>query len=385
MFQRSFRPPAQRSFFLFGARGTGKSTLLGAVLPREESRVFNLLDPDTEERLARDPGSFQREVLALDPSIRWVVVDEVQKLPRLLDGVHNLMETHRVPQRFALTGSSVRKLKAGGANLLAGRASLRHLFPLTRHELGQTFDLDRALRFGGLPTVWNAESDETRADYLRAYAQLYLKEEIRAEQLVRRVETFRRFIEVAAQASGKVLNHAAIARDVGAESKTIQAWYEVLEDTLLGFHVEAYHPSVRRQLRQAPKFYLFDTGVARAMGHLLQVPAHPGTSYYGELFEHRVVQELHARNAYEQLDWRFSYLQTKAGVEIDLVIQRPGRPLALVEIKSTEEIREDHARALLGFETDFPEADLFLLSRDPRPQRMGRVRALPWEAGIGEI
>lgn len=385
MFQRSFCPPAQRSFFLFGARGTGKSTLLGEALPQEACRVFNLLDPDIEEPLARDPGSFQREVLALDSAIRWVVVDEVQKLPHLLDGVHNLIETHRVPQRFALTASSARKLKAGGANLLAGRASLRHLFPLTRQELDSAFDLDRALCFGGLPAVWNAESDEARADYLRAYAQLYLKEEIRAEQLVRRVEAFRRFQEVAAQASGKVINHAAIARDVGTDSKTIQAWYEVLEDTLLGFHVEAYHPSVRRQLRQAPKFYLFDTGVARAMGHLLQVSAHPGTSYYGELFEQRVVQEIHARNAYEQLDWRLNYLQTKAGVEIDLVIQRPGRPLALVEIKSAEEIREDHASALRAFEKDFPDADLFLLSRDPRPQRMGRVRALPWEAGIWEV
>lgn len=382
MFQRSLKLPKDRSCFLFGACGTGKSTLLREILPEGGTHLINLLEVDTEDRLARDPRTLEREVLALPGTVTHVVLDEVQKVPRLLDVVHNLIETHRVPQRFVMTGSSARKLKAGGANLLAGRASLRNLFPLTRQELGEAFDLDRALRFGGLPQVWNLEHDEARSDFLRAYAHAYLREEIRAEQVVRNLEPFRRFLEVAAQGSGKILNHARIARDVGSDPKTIQAWYGVLEDTLLGFHVDGFSGSVRKQLRQAPKFYLFDLGAARAMAHLLNVPPTPGTSYYGECFEHLVVCELHARNAYEQLDWRFSYLMTKAGLEIDLVLQRPGRPLALVEIKSTHQVREEHASALTAFMEDFPDADGFLLSRDPRPQRFGRIQALPWDEGV---
>jgi predicted AAA+ superfamily ATPase len=217
---------------------------------------------------------------------------------------------------------------------------------------------------------------------LRAYAHGYLREEIRAEQVVRNLEPFRRFLEVAAQGSGKILNYARIARDVGSDPKTIQAWYGVLEDTLLGFHLDAFSSSVRKQLRQAPKFYLFDPGATRAMAHLLNVPPTPGTSYYGEVFEQLVVCECQARNAYEQLDWRFSYLLTKAGQEIDLVIQRPGKPLALVEIKSTQQVREDHVASLRAFLADFPEAEFYLLSRDPHPQSFGRIQALPWDKGI---
>jgi len=382
MFQRILNLPDNKSCFLFGARGTGKSTLLRTTLPQTATVVYNLLEADTEDRLARDPRALEREVLALPAAITHVVVDEVQKLPRLLDTVHNLMETHRVPQRFILTGSSARKLKAGGANLLAGRASLRHLYPLQRRELGDAYDEDRALSFGGLPAVWNAATDADRCDFLRAYAYGYLREEIHAEQVVRNLEPFRRFLEVAAQNSGKIINHARIARETGSDPKTVQAWYQVLEDTLLGFHVDGFHSSVRKQLRQAPKFYLFDTGVTRALGRMLQIPPHPGTSYFGDLFEGMVMAEIQARDAYEQLDWRLSYLRTKAGREVDLVLQRPGRPLALVEIKSTDRVRDDHATALQALLPDFPSAEAFLLSRDPRPQRLGPVLALPWWEGI---
>jgi uncharacterized protein len=318
----------------------------------------------------------------LAPSITHVVVDEIQKLPRLMDVIHNLIETHQVPQHFIMTGSSAWKLKARGANLLAGRAFLRHLFPLVRQELGPVFKLDQALAFGGMPAVWNLGEDAERKDFLRAYALGYLREEIRAEQVVRNLDPFRRFLEVAAQGSGKILNYARIAAGVGTDPKTIRAWYGVLEDTLLGFHVDSFHTSVRKQLRLAPKFYLFDVGVARAMAQLQNVQPHPGTSYYGELFEHWVTAELHARNAYEQLDWRFSYLQTKAGLEVDLVIQRPGQPLALVEIKSTDQVREEHTHALKAFLPDFPDADFILLSRDSRSQVFGRIQAHPWEEGI---
>jgi predicted AAA+ superfamily ATPase len=382
MFHRLINLPNNRSCFLFGARGTGKSTLLRATFPEASTHAYNLLEADTEDRLAGDPRLLEREVLALPEGITHIVIDEVQRIPRLLDVVHNLIETHHVPQVFVMTGSSARKLKAGSANLLAGRVSFRYLHPLVRRELEGGFDLGHALTFGGLPEVWNLPPGEACADYLRAYAQGYLREEIRAEQIVRRLDPFRRFLEVAAQSSGKILNHARIAREVGSDPKTVQAWFEVLEDTLVGFHVDGFHSSVRRQLRQAPKFYLFDVGVARALSRMLHVPPAPGTSYFGEVFENMVVAEFQARNDYEGLDWHLSYLLTKGGLEIDLVIKRPGRPLAFVEIKSGREARPEHASALHAIEGEFPDADLFLLSQDPRPQRMGRVRALPWEEGI---
>lgn len=385
MIHRCINLPEKHSYFLFGARGTGKRTLLRTRLSLETTHTYNLLEAETEDRLARDPQALERDVLSLPRNITHVIVDEVQKVPRLLDAVHNLIETHGVPQLFVLTGSSARKLRRGGANLLAGRAYLRYLFPLVQRELGPAFRVDRALAFGGLPELWNLPTDEDRKDFLRAYAQGYLREEIRAEQVVRSLDPFRRFLEVAAQSSGKVLNYARIARDAGADPKSVQGWYTVLEDTLMGFHVDAYHGSVRKQLRQAPKFYLFDVGVARAMAQWLNVPPVPGTSYYGELFENMVVAEFQARSAYEALDWQFSYLRTASGVEIDLVIKRPGRPLALVEIKSTCEVREDHAAGLRGFLADFPEADFYLLSQDPRPQRLGRIQALPWELGVATL
>lgn len=326
MFQRRVKIPKSNSFFLFGARSTGKSTLLRHHFPAESSHWVNLLDLDVEARLARDPMELQREVLSLPGPIRHVVIDEIQKLPKLLDVVHDLMETFKSDKQFILTGSSARKLKAGRANLLAGRAALRHLYPLTFAELGSVFDEQTVLCWGALPRIWNTADPEEREDFLRSYAHAYLKEEIWGEQIVRQLDPFRRFLEIAARQSGKILSHSKVARDVGVDVKTVQAWYQVLEDTLIGFHLDAYATSVRRQIRQASKFYFFDVGVTRALAHMIKVIPAEQTSYYGDLFEQHVVCELHARNSYEQLDYRFSYLQAKSGLEIDLVI-RPGRHL----------------------------------------------------------
>lgn len=385
MFQRTINIPKKGSFFLFGARGTGKSTLLGMRFSSESTLWLNLLDLDVEARFARDPMELQREVLSLPKSVCHVVIDEVQKLPKLLDVVHNLIETHKAPHQFVLTGSSARKLKAGGANLLAGRAALRTLFPLTRAELGSSFIEQDVLQWGALPGVWNTTIAEEREDILRAYANVYLKEEIWGEQIVRQLDPFRRFLEVAARQSGKILNHSKIARDVGVDVKTVQAWYMVLEDTLVGFHLDAHHSSVRKQLRQSPKFYFFDVGVTRSLAQMLRVIPAEQTSYFGDLFEQHVICEVNSRNQYERLDYKLSYLHTKSGVEIDLVVDRPNRPPALVEIKSTTVVTTDDVRALELFEGDFPNADLFVFSRDPKVQKFGRVTALPWQEGLKEL
>ncbi len=187
MFHRTLKTPTSRSFFLFGARATGKTTIIRERFPAQSTHLYNLLDLDVEEQLARDPMMLERQVLGLSSAITHVVVDEIQKLPKLLDVVHNLIATHRVPQSFILTGSSTRTLKSGGANLLAGRAALRTLFPLTHDELGSAYLIEPAIRWGCLPGIWNTSDADERDDILRTYANVYIKEEIWAEQLVRRL------------------------------------------------------------------------------------------------------------------------------------------------------------------------------------------------------
>ena len=205
------------------------------------------------------------------------------------------------------------------------------------------------------------------------------------EQLVRKLDPFRRFLEVAAQQSGKIINANKISRDVGADPKTVQTYFQILEDTLLGFHVDAYHTSVRRRLRQAPKFYFVDNGISRSLARMLNVVPMVSTSYFGELFESFLVSAFNARDSYLQNDYRLSYLESHGVAEVDLVIERPGRPLALVEIKSTDAVREDHCNGLRHFEKDFPDADFFCISRDPREKRFGRIKAIPWNQALLEI
>jgi predicted AAA+ superfamily ATPase len=334
MFQRLANLPIQHSFFLFGARGTGTHA-------------------------------------------QHVVIDEVQKVPKLLDEVHRLIEKPDNKHYFILTGSSSKKLKAGGANLLAGRAFLRNLFTLSAAELGSAFVLDDAIRWGTLPKLYALHTEDLKRDYLDSYAQLYLKEEVWSEQLVRNLPPFRKFLEIAAVNAGKIINAANIARDVGVDPKTVQSYYSILEETLLEFQLDAYHSSVRKRLRHAPKFYFFDCGVSRALARMQSVLPKEGTNYYGDLFEQFVINEFLRTNEYEKRDYKFSYLQSASGVEVDLVIERPGRPLALVEIKSTPQLREDHLTGLLNFADDFPEAELYILSRDSNAKRFGRIVALP--------
>lgn len=383
IFRRSCKLPKEDSFFLFGARGTGKSSLVQADFPIEQTYTIDLLLPKVEERLSRAPESLIAEVNALPAAIKYIVIEEVQKIPRLLDVVHHLMEsTARI---FVLTGSNARKLKHGGANLLAGRAFTRHLFPLTATELGPEFLLDQALRWGTLPKIFQLDTEERKDDFLFSYAHTYLKEEIQAEQLVRKVDHFRKFLEGAAQSNGKIVNFANIAKDTGADPKTVKSYYEILEDTLLGFWLEPFSASIRKRLRQSPKFYFFDTGVARALARQLPMVPVPSTSYYGDLFEQLVMNEFCKADAYARKQCRFSYLMTASDVVIDLIIDRPGLPRAIVEIKSTREIREDHLEALRGFLGDFPKDDFYCLSNDPTAKVFGRIKCLHWQDGLTEI
>ncbi len=383
MIARYLEPSSNRSFFLFGARGTGKSTFLRNHFSGCNTLWIDLLLPEVEDRFALHPQLLAEQIAAREDPTDWVIIDEVQKVPRLLDVVHSQIES--TGARFALTGSSSRKLKRGSVNLLAGRAFVYHLFPFTSRELGDSFDLRAALAFGTLPGLQVLETDEEKNDFLRAYALTYLKEEVWGEHLIRSLDPFRVFIEIAAQSNGELINYSRIARDVGVDTKTVQSYFQILEDTLVAFMIEPYHRSVRKRQSQAPRFYLFDTGVSRALSRTLNVPLNPGTYAFGRAFEHFVVTEILRRNDYLKTDFRLSYLRTKDGAEVDLVIERPGQPLVLVEIKSSTQVDAADLRHLAAFRADIRDAEAVCLCRESEPRLVNKIRILPWAQGINEI
>ena len=246
MLGRTINLVKNHSFFLFGARGTGKTSLLKELFPKN-SHFIDLLNLETEARYQLDPESLSRDLAELGPSVKHVVIDEIQKVPKLLDVVHRKIEEHRL--HFILTGSSARKLKRGAANLLAGRAFVFHLFPFTAQEIGEEFDLHGALTFGTLPLASTLNDDRERRLFLKAYANTYLKEEVWGEQLIRKIEPFRKFLQVAAQSHGQIVNYSTIAQDVGVDDVTVKNYFSILEDTLVGILLPAYSGSARKQLR----------------------------------------------------------------------------------------------------------------------------------------
>ena len=383
MFRRLLQTTRRNSFFLFGARGTGKTTYIRNAFSPDAVLYIDLLDAEIEDAYRRTPQRLERQVRALPQTVEWVLIDEVQRAPRLLDVVHRLIE--RTEKRFVLTGSSSRKLRRGASNLLAGRAFVYNLFPLTVPELEDAFDLEDALRWGTLPGIYALEGNEDKQSYLRAYALTYLKEEIVAEQIVRRLDPFRQFLEVAAQANGTIINYANIARDVGADPKTVISYFSILEDTLVGFLLPAFHRSVRKQQRTNPKFYFFDTGVKRSLDRTLNVPLNARTYEYGKAFEHFVITQIAHLSRYRYPDWRFSYLQTGAGVEVDLVIERPGTATVLIEIKSSTRVDDRDVRNLARFTGDFADPLALCVSRDPTRQKINGVLCVHWREALEEL
>lgn len=353
MFTRLLSLPKKRSFFLFGARNTGKSTLIRQQFDDKTSILFDLLDAEQEIRFSSNPNEFYNTVKALPANITHVLIDEIQKIPKLLDAVHRLMQDKN--RYFVMTGSSARKLKYGGANLLAGRAFVYNLFPFSFLELEDKFDLQHALRWGTLPEIYDCDTDQERQQFLMSYSHTYLKEEIWAEHLIRNLEPFRRFLDVAAQSNGKIINFANIARDVKVDEKTIKVYFQILEDTLIGFMLEPFHNSVRKRQSGKPKFYFFDTGIVRSLTRCLSIPLQPGNNAYGNAFEHFIIAECCRLGSYLQPEYRFSHIRTPSNVEVDLVIERSGQPTLLIEIKSTSQVTRNMLNNLINISKDVKE------------------------------
>ena len=383
MLKRLLTLPKSHSFFLFGARNTGKSTLIREQFPVNSTFLVDLLDIEEEARYQDNPADFYHVVKALPDHITHVVIDEVQKIPKLLDTVQRLMQYKK--HHFIMTGSSARKLKHGGANLLAGRAFVYDLFPFSFLELNDSFSLDAALRWGTLPEIFDCEDDVSRQAFLMSYSHTYLKEEIVQEQLVRKLQPFRKFLEVAAQTNGQIVNYANIARDIKADEKTVKNYFEILEETLIGFFLEPYHQSVRKRQSEKPKFYFFDTGVKRALSRQLSIPLTSGNNAYGNAFEHYILTEVFRLQHYFQPEYRLSHIRTPAGVEVDLVIERPQQDTLVIEIKSTQQVTAGMLGNLISIGKDIPNSQIICLSNDPYTKVINGVIVYPWQIGLKEI
>lgn len=382
MIPRLLKLPKNRNILLFGARGTGKSTLLKSIFEESSTYWINLLDPQDEEKFSLRPHELIAIVKALPKNITHIVIDEIQKVPKLLDVVHLLIES--TDKKFILTGSSARKLKRGGANLLAGRAFIYNLFPFNFMEIKELFNLEKQMRFGSLPQIINFNEEEDLKNYLVSYTHTYLKEEILEEQHLKNLNPFRRFLEVAAQSNGKIINYSKIARDTGVSDINVKEYFSILEDTLIGFLLEPFHSSFRKRLSQKPKFYFFDTGIARSLSRMLSVELVPQSSAFGEAFEHLVIVEAMRLMSYFCPEYKASYIRTKDDVEIDLVIKRPAKPLLCIEIKSNSNVVEEDVSKFAKITNDL-DCEAICLSNDQIAKIYGTIKVMPWQQGLREF
>ena len=385
MYHRISNPLLSNSFFLLGARGTGKTSLLERILPPSNECIWiDLLDDALYQRLLRNPEYFEEIVPKDYPPGAWIVADEIQRIPSLLNYVHRFIERRGI--RCALSGSSARKLRRSGANLLAGRAFNNYLYPLTFAELGTSFNLDDVMNWGSLPLIFSLNTKDQKREYLRSYVSNYLRQEIKEEQVIRQLEPFLRFLECAAQCNGKIINASQIGRDSGTDAKAVLRYYEILSDTLLGFHLEPYHKSIRKVQSAKSKFYLFDVGVCRALRGDLTSDVSPQSYAYGDAFEHFFILECHRLRNYLRLDERAFYLRTKDDAELDLILERPRGELYAIEIKSSEQIDETRARTSLALAADLKPRATWIVSREKRARQLtDNVEVLPWQEALSRL
>lgn len=347
------------AMFLFGARQTGKSTLLKERFPK--AIYIDLLKSDVRNRFKQHPEEFRESLLRYPPET-LVIVDEIQKVPDLLDEVHWLMVEKGL--WFILSGSSARKIKKSGANNLGGRAIPETLFPLVSAEIPD-FDIERAVQNGMIPRHYMVANARNR---MRAYIDLYVKEEIIEEALVQNVDEFIRFMEVAAIMNGEILNYENVASDCGVSANTVKAYYKILVDTLLGFEVPAYRKVIKRKLYKSPRFYYFDIGIANHLTKRYQLA--PKTPEYGHAFEHLIIQEIVAYLAYTNSDEELTYWHTYENIEVDAII---GDARVAIEIKSTDHVDHGDKKDIMEFAKEHPNAKQILVSRDRISRRSGNV------------
>lgn len=380
MIQRKLNLPKNYSCFVFGPRQCGKTTLVESFLEgKEHAWAVNLLKTEVVFRYLKDPSLFRKEALyEIEKNEKNIIfVDEVQKIPALLDEIHWLIE--KTPCIFILTGSSARKLKRDGANLLAGRAIQKFLFPFTYQEIKESFNLESALHLGALPGIYEKPLELKKA-ILKTYVDTYLKEEIQQEGIVRRLGHFARFLELAAVGFTEITNYSNIARECGISSRTVQGYYDILEDTLVGFRLFGWTNSVRKQLSSHPKFYFFDNGITNALIQSLQ--DQPNLILRGKLFEQWIINEIRAIHHYVGSESRFFYWRTNSNAEVDLLVTKGKQITAAIEMKATQHIHGGKLTGLKNFLKEYPKTKALVISEVENPYFLDDNKTIeiqPWQ------
>lgn len=360
---------SQKSFFLFGPRTTGKSSLIARQCP--DAHVFDLLDAATYKRLLKRPSLLAEEA---PHSEQTIVIDEIQKLPSLLDEVHRLISS--AGRRFLLTGSSARKLRRGAANLLAGRAWRTELFPLTAHEIPD-FDLLRYINRGGLPDVYLGQNP---SEELANYVALYLQEEVSAEALTRNLPAFAAFLDAIALSNGEEVNFESLASDCGVSPKTVKNYVQILDDTLLGFALPGFTKTKKRKAIGRLKYYLFDVGVVHSLCQRGEI--HARSELFGKAFEHFIMQEVRAYLGYSRIRLTMSYWRSTSQFEVDLVLQ----DRCAIEVKATSLVNDKHLKGLRALKEEGLQQRYIVVSTDPNPRLTSDgIHILPWQHFVAQL
>lgn len=351
------------SVFLWGARQVGKTTLLENMYPN--ARYYDLLQSTEFERLFRRPSLLSEELETATEG-ELVIIDEIQKVPQLLDEIHRLI--HKKKLRFILSGSSPRKLKRIGANLLGGRALKKTLYPLVSAEIPD-FDILKAVNNGMIPRHYAVNNPWER---FRAYIGVYLNEEIREEAISRKLNSFSKFLEVAAFSNTEMVVYKNIAQDCGIDHRTVKEYFEILQDTLIGYLIPGFSATKKRRAILAPKFYYFDVGVANYLSNRKNIQQ--GTDAFGHAFEHLIIQELIAYLGYRNSAQALTYWRTSSGYEVDAII---GEGKIAIEIKSSNEVNTRHLKGLKVFQEDFPQARAIVVSMDKSKRILNNIEIFP--------
>lgn len=374
MYIRLLNPAPNHSYFLFGPRGTGKTTWIRSHYPKAvyidllQTNIYSKLQANPEILESYIPRNFNN----------FIIIDEVQRIPELLNEVHRLIESPK-HYKFILTGSSARKLRRQGVNLLAGRAYTYNIYPLIIQELGEDFDLQKSLRFGTLPAIYSNNNPDR---YLQSYLSTYLEQEINQEGMTRNLGAFYRFLQVASYSQGSPLNTSSIAREVGVKNKVVDNYFTILIDLLIGSFLPAFTRRAKRRLVSKPKFYLFDSGIyntARPKGYLDKDSEIDGIS-----LETLFLNHLKAVNEYHSLEYSFSYFRTASGLEVDFIAYGP-RGFHAFEIKLSKNIHSKHLKGLRAFSRDYPEAKLHLLYTGDKELYFENIIVTPIETALSNL
>ena len=373
MYSRLIEPPKNKSFFLFGPRGTCKTTWVKSKFPK--ALYLDLLEAELFNDLLANPQRLEN-FIPKDFN-DWVVIDEIQRIPELLNETHRLIEKNKY--KFILTGSSARKIRRKGVNLLAGRALSYHLYPLTAVELGKDFKLSHSLDYGQLPCVYTEENPKA---YLESYVRTYLEEEIQYEGLTRNLGAFTRFLETASFSQGSVLNISSVARDCSIERKVVENYFAILEDLLIAYRIPIFTKRAKRRLVAHPKFYFFDVGLYRTLRPTgpLDAPEAIG----GHAFETLFLQEILAINAYLRLGYSMFYWMTPTNIEVDFVLYG-NKGIKAFEVKRTGKISGSMLKGLKMFQKDYPMAKLYFIYGGERRLRDGNIEIIPIKDALKEI